>query len=137
MRSHKEPFGDAVNLELARAKRYRVFVSMVSFDLADIGTNDIDPDLARLVRDVQGNVRAIDRVALLGGNKLVLLMPETARQGAELAAKRVASMLQKHLGDQTTKSVDRVPLEMASYPDAAGTQTIPEMLEELVRSGAN
>ncbi|MFH1688477.1 MAG: hypothetical protein ABIE70_13275 [bacterium] len=136
MTSHTEPFAEAVNLELARAKRYRVFVSMISLDLGGARTTDGAYDWDTLILDVRANVRTTDCVALLHDSKLVLLMPETPRQGAEQAARRISTLVQERFRGKTDK-LFHVPLEMASYPDAAGTQTVAQMLQELVKSGAN
>ena len=134
-------FLTTVNLELKRAERYRIFVSMVTLDLsfAHKVLPEGGEELQRGILDVvRGNIRAVDQAALVTDGKLALLLPETPRQGAEAAARRVTSMIKQYLIDRMQIAVDRViPLEMASYPDAAGARSVADMLEELTQTSNN
>lgn len=125
-------FLEKVGLELKRAERYSVFVSLVVLDLSFL-TTYFGPEasglIRRLHRTARVNVREIDSVSVVDGDKLVLLLPETPRQGAEIAGRRVSEVLQDELSRSGEELDDRIiPLEMASYPDAAGARTIADFL---------
>ena len=127
-------FLDRIETELKRAERYRIFLSMVIVDLSvylNGGTNGSQELLNQVHSVLKNSIRIIDDVAVVGGNRLGLLFPETSRQGAELAAKRLAEVIKNSLPsimDDGAAAV--IPLEMASFPDAAGTKTIPEIIRE-------
>jgi GGDEF domain-containing protein len=135
------PFVEAADLELKRAERYRIFVSVVLVDLR----SSKRPDIANLVLPfneildlVQRNIRAFDRVAVVEDNRLALLLPETSRQGAEATARRLTSMIRDQMAKQSEHMRDQtIPLEMASYPDAAGTRSVAEVLKELADANPN
>jgi GGDEF domain-containing protein len=133
----KEPFVRRVSLEMRRAERYRIFVSLVVLDLSFLkGRNghDRSPLIEGILSTVAGNIRVIDEFALVGSHRLVVLMPETQRQGAEAAARRLSDIVKKDIEQRTQQSLDRmIPLEMASYPDAAGTRSISEMIQEIAQ----
>lgn len=124
-----QAFLDKIEVEMQRAKRYRIFLSMVVFDLSSLSQG---LTMSTLLERVQGKIRAVDDAALLGVKKLGILLPETTRQGAEMAAKRLSQVVRESFSQQAQElSSDLIPVEMASYPDAAGARTIPEFLQEL------
>ncbi|HOD65110.1 MAG TPA: hypothetical protein PLR32_02885 [candidate division Zixibacteria bacterium] len=125
-------FIDKVDLELKRAERYSVFVSLVVFDLSFL-ENHLGPGASSVVhslsQEARRNVREIDVVSVMDGCKLVLLLPETPRQGAEIASRRVSEILRDRLSRDNSAAAEKIiPLEMASYPDAAGARTIRDFL---------
>ncbi len=130
-----KPFVERVGLELRRAERYRIFVSLIVFDLNALKSNSNSPnavDLARLLDLVAGNTRSVDYPALIDSGKVAILLPETPRQGAEVAGRRVVELIRKkYPPTNSTNGEQYIPLEMASYPDAAGARTVQEMLGEL------
>ena len=124
-----QAFLDKIEAEMQRAKRYRIFLSMVVFDLSSLNQG---LTMKTLLEQVQAKIRAVDDAALLGVRKLGILLPETTRQGAEIAAKRLSQVVKESFTRQADEiSTDLIPVEMASYPDAAGARTIPEFLQEL------
>lgn len=136
-----QPFLEAADLELKRAERYRIFVSMVLLDLnvadhlQDKGDQEIHQELLQLVGS---SLRAFDSVALMPGNRMALLMPETPRQGAEAAARRATELIRNRLAEISEVLRDVVvPLEMTSYPDAAGARSVAEILEDLAEAHVN
>ena len=122
-------------MELRRAERYRIFVSLVVLDLSFLkGQNGGDRSslIDDIVHVVADNVRVIDLFAVMGQNKIAVLMPETQRQGAEAAARRLTELIRKNIEQHTSQPLEKIiPLEMASYPDAAGARTISEILKDL------
>ncbi|MFH1373658.1 MAG: hypothetical protein ABII79_07685 [bacterium] len=130
-------FLDRVDLELKRAKRYRLFVSLMALDLSQLRETGNGPgfgSLSDLLQVVQDNVRIMDNVTMLGDKNLVLLLPETSRQGAQIAARRLTDLIRTSLQAMIGEAVDpTIPLEMASFPDAAGTKSITDFRQELSR----
>jgi len=136
-----ESFGKRVDIELKRAQRYSIFISMTVFDLSflkDREMNSKDVIVQDTVNLIQKNVREIDNVALIDNYKIGLLFPETQRQGAEIASRRIADVIRDSISHLVQKEHEGlIPLEMLSYPDAAGAKSLSEFLEELVNTNRN
>ena len=134
-------FLDRVDLELKRAKRYRLFVSVMALDLSHLRETGNGPEpgsLSDLLQVVRDNVRIMDNVTMLGDKNLVLLLPETSRQGAQIAARRLTDLIRTSLQAMIGEAVDpTIPLEMASFPDAAGTKSITDFRQELSQQNMN
>jgi len=135
------PFIEAADLELKRAERYRIFVSMVLVDLKPADHLDLDGQIQptdEIIELVRRNIRAFDRAAVVDDNRLALLLPETSRQGAEATARRLTAMIRDQRAQQSEILRDQtIPLEMASYPDAAGTRSVADVLKELANAHLN
>lgn len=128
-------------VELKRAERYRIFVSLVVVDLAGIQNTlggPLSETSVELLTVLRGHIRASDIASLVDDTSLALLFPETSRQGAEAAGRRLVEMIRKHLVERTGQVADQViPMEMASYPDAAGARSLAAFLEELAHTHRN
>ena len=134
------PFVERVGEELQRAERYRIFVSLVVLDLDSLKKDRAREavEFDRLVNLIKGNTRSIDSAALVNTHKMAVLLPETPRQGAEIAARRVTELIRQSFPADFNENVDQViPLEMASFPDAAGAKTVKEILGELTEVEPN
>jgi len=134
-------FIDKVDKELKRAERYRIFISLVVLDLTfiqkiDRGENEL---LVQHLTDfIRANVREIDNVAMVSEHQLGILFPETPRQGAEIVGKRLSSLIRGKLSEKVGGPVeDLIPIEMASYPDAAGARSVADVLQEFSRLSQN
>jgi PleD family two-component response regulator len=127
-------FINRVDYELKRAERYSIFMSLVVYDMSFLrDKTDINYDkLSEVIqKSISKKVRVIDIVSLLGDNQIALLFPETNRQGAEIVSKRVNQVIKDCLEKNNLSKKDYViPMEMASYPDTAGTPTISHFLQE-------
>lgn len=136
----QQPFINKVDLELKRAERYSIFVSVLLFDLSflpDKYRNE-SPDVVRDILDeIHKQIRDIDDAAILGDNKLALLFPETDRQGAEIAARRLVDTIKKRLEELNAQIDNILTPEMASYPDAAGARSIKDFLMEYSTKSLN
>jgi len=134
-------FAARVGVELSRAERYRVFLSLTVLDLGparDQAGSDAKEVLEDLTGQVQGAVRACDCVELLDGKCLAVLLPETKRQDAEIVAHRLADLVTGRLSKSSGASIEKVvPVEIASYPDTAGAKTMAEFLEDLAAKSQN
>ena len=134
-------FANRIKYELKRAERYRIFVSFLVFDIGSV-LKMIDGPLAdddkarkeflRSVNSViRGSVREIDAVSNDDRIKIGVLCPETSRQGAEAAAKRIQTILGNYCTDHFGNSRDYlIPVEISSFPDAAGNRSIASYFEE-------
>jgi len=133
--AHDEPFIQRIEMELRRAERYRIFVSLVVLDLDFLRSQEGENGgslMDGIVDLVATNIRVIDLFAVVGASKVAVLMPETQRQGAEAAAKRLTTLIGSEIETQTKQALEKmIPLEMASYPDAAGARSIKEILSDL------
>jgi GGDEF domain-containing protein len=136
-----ESFAKRLDLELKRAERYRIFVSTIVFDLSFVKRDkdiDVEGIVNQTVAHIRNNIREIDNVAVIGDYKIGLLFPETPRQGAEIASKRIAELIRNSISNVTKKEMEHlIPMEMVSYPDAAGAKSLSEFLKELTQMSRN
>jgi len=134
-------FFEWANLELKRAERYRFFVSLIVLDLSFIRSLPKNQNTRlsdNLLQTVRGNIRVIDNILAVKGYRLILLLPETSRQDAEIVARRVSDLIRSNLTQQAGNRLDiTIPMEMASYPDAAGAKSVIDLLKELSEQSSN
>ncbi len=134
-------FATRINYELKRAERYRYFVSLVVFNvgpIVDLGGNgqlrleEQKNDFVNQVRNVISKIaREVDVICNQNRTRIGLLLPETTRQGAESAARRISGSLNQFCTDYFRKPSDYlVPVEISSFPDAAGARSVASYLEE-------
>ncbi|SYZ72797.1 hypothetical protein TRIP_C20912 [Candidatus Zixiibacteriota bacterium] len=136
-------FTSRINFELKRAERYRIFVSLIVFNLAPIfematdkakqEDSAVNGFLSEVGDVIRRSVREIDALSNSGRLKIGLLCPETSRQGAEAAAKRIANLLNSFCSDYFKRPGDfLIPVEISSFPDAAGARSIASYMDEFV-----
>jgi len=135
-------FAEKINFELKRAERYRCFVSLIVFNIGPVMDLSINGSAAgaekrrdfmdRVSQLVRHSVREVDTVSNSSRPRIGLLLPETSRQGAEAAARRVVEALAKFCHDYFNESNDDclVPIEISSFPDAAGARSVTSYSEE-------
>lgn len=128
-------FINQAGLELKRAERYRVFVSLVVLDLPFFKEKrDLPRELSAdaITAIIRQNVRASDNFSFLDDHSVAILFPETSRQGAEVTARRISEAIRHQVKVVTGNGAgDVIPLEMASYPDSGGARTVAEFLTVL------
>jgi len=134
-------FARKVGVELNRAERYRVFVSLTVLDL-ELATAVAGEKASEILQDIMSRVkdavRACDYVELLDDHCLAVLLPETPRQGAEVAARRLTDLVKVRFSESTGRQIEEViPVEIASFPDTAGARTMAGFLEELAEKSRN
>jgi diguanylate cyclase (GGDEF)-like protein len=90
-------FYEFLTREIARARRYERYVSVIVFDLDDfkrindrIGHLGGDAVLADVADKVRSVVRATDIPCRVGGDEFSVILPESSRDDAELLADRIA-----------------------------------------------
>jgi GGDEF domain-containing protein len=127
-------FINRVDYELKRAERYSIFMSLVVYDISFLKDKNVVNYIKlseALHKSIYKKVRVIDIISLLGDNQIALLFPETNRQGAEIVSKRISKVIKEYINQNDSGNKDFViPMEMASYPDTAGTTTISQFLQE-------
>ena len=136
-----ESFAQKVEVELNRAERYRVFVSLTVLDLSqaeELAGNKAPEVIQDVTAGIKDAVRTCDYVALLNDRCLAILLPETPRQGAEVASNRLAEIARNRLVARFGQEANRaIPVEIASYPDTGGARTLNGFLEELAGRSRN
>jgi hypothetical protein len=134
-------FFDLAGVELKRAERYRIFVSLAVLDLSFLSQSlgaKVAEVMTRLTAMTAQSVRASDSATLLEDNRVALLFPETSRQNAAVAARRISGLIKHWLKEeQGFATEEMISVEMASYPDAGGAKTISIFLEELTANRQN
>jgi len=130
-------FKAQIGYELKRAERYRSFVSLVIFNISPIigDTAASESDRAGFLGEIRSmirhSVREVDAVSNSSDARIGLLLPETPRQGAEAAARRLTGMLNRFCADHFSKPAEYLlPIEISSFPDAAGARSISSYMEE-------
>jgi GGDEF domain-containing protein len=134
VRNENGNFAERVGLELNRAARYHFFVSFIVFDFSVFGSESpCGGDACEQMQTLFSvNSRKVDEIAILGGQRLAVLLPETPRQGAEIVSRRLTELVHKQIKLTGRKPLDAAfHVEIASYPDAAGVRPISDYLKEL------
>lgn len=136
-----QSFLTRASIELKRAERYRVFIALVVYELDAVCDKLLvsAEEFAAEVRAlVEANVRACDYISVVSRTSLHILFPETSRQGAESAGKRISELITKFAEQRFNHAVGEVlPVEMVSFPDAAGARSFPAIINDLAASCVN
>jgi diguanylate cyclase (GGDEF)-like protein len=124
-------FRSAVSNELRRSRRYALNAAVVIFDLDDFAS--VNDRLGALVADrilreaamlIHNKVRDIDMVGRSGSDELVLLLPETDRNGGLLVAERCRAAIEEFFaaaGSSRPAVHLTVSGGVAAYPSDAPT----------------
>src|SRR5690606_11216976 len=124
-------FQERLREEMARARRYGKPLALLYCDIddfarinAELGYQIGDAILRRLADvltadDSSGRLRESDVAARFGGEELVILLPETSKEGAGVKAGRLRAAVERASfpGDRTI----RVSIGIAGFPDDAGS----------------
>lgn len=129
------------DLELKRAERYRIFVSLIVLDLSFLRErfgSTADDLLAQIAEAAGQKIRCTDTATIVDQQRLALLFPETPRQNAMVAARRLTELVRRTLSERSGQNIEEtIPVEMASYPDAAGAKSVGTFLSELAQRSRN
>ncbi len=136
-----QSFLTAADIELKRAERYRIFVSLLVLDLSFLPKvlgDKAEEAIAALTQLARDRVRCTDSVTLMDTGRVCLLFPETPRQSAMAASRRITDLMRQALTEKLGRNMDMmIPAEITSYPDAAGTKTLAKALQELTTRSRN
>jgi diguanylate cyclase (GGDEF)-like protein len=114
--------------EIKRSRRQATRLSVIFLDLDGFkGVNDRhghiagSATLAEMGALLQGCVRESDTLARYGGDEFVVLLPETAPEGALLIAERIRAAIEEHvfLGGEGLAERLSASVGVATYPDHA------------------
>jgi len=141
-------FQEQLEVEVKRGQRYDLNLSLIMIDLDHFkefndsyGHLEGDTLLRKIAQILKSSLRETDFVARYGGEEFAVILPETNKEGASIAAERV----RRALSEQTFGEVGAkmtVSLGVASYPDdaclrAALIRKADEALYRAKREGRN
>ncbi len=131
--------------EVNRAKRHNLTFSLLMFDLDNFkqindtrGHVEGDRVLVKSAALIRENLRDIDVPARYGGEEFAVILPETPRSGARLAAERIRARIEEHFRKPRRGPVITVSGGIATFPeDAANAEDLLRRADEaLYRSKA-
>ncbi len=126
-------FQERLREELARSRRYNKPLSLLYCDIddfarinAELGYQTGDAILRRLAEvltasDSSGRLRESDVAARFGGEEIVILLPETSKEGAAIKAERLRAAVEQ--ASFPGERQIRISIGLAGFPDDAGTST--------------
>src|SRR6266540_3311894 len=124
--TNRRGLSEALTQELDRARRYNLALTILLADIDRFKTvNDTrghiagDSVLRQVGELLRREARSVDIVARYGGEEFVVVMPETATQGAAIFAERVRSRVQnRDFADPGDDPVHvTISIGLASFPD--------------------
>ena len=133
-------FEDRLQLEMRRAERYFVFLSLLLMrvDCADFragrwrwrAKRDFLPDVSEVLKN---NTRDVDSMFTYPGERFAFLMPETNDEGAYEAAQRLRRLVENaKLRRLSPLSKLRVSFGLSSFPSDARNK--PQLVKNALRS---
>ncbi|MFC1855789.1 GGDEF domain-containing protein, partial [Thermodesulfobacteriota bacterium] len=121
-------FHDILDDELARAKRYNLFTSLIFLDIDNFkafndtyGHQEGDKVLKVVSESILKSIREVDCAARYGGEEFAVIMPENDIESAYIVAERIRENVindTKEFFKSETKFVT-VTVGIASFPDDA------------------
>jgi GGDEF domain-containing protein len=135
-------FRDIALMELKRAERYRNFLSLLVLNLSEFlstagrrkidSREEADKFMEKVVHRVKGGARETDLISGVKTARLVMLLPETDRQGARVAGERFQKLLSEFLSDFLDSDYQfDIPLEITSFPEESGKKNFKSRLQHL------
>ncbi len=121
-------FRDLALLELKRAERYRNFLSLMVLNLSEFlasagrrkitSREESEAFIKKVIDRVRFEARETDTVSKVDDGRLVMLMPETDRNGAEVAGTRMKELLSEFMSEFLDSNYKfEVPVEISSFPE--------------------
>ena len=136
--SNRRHFQDILNREYVLTQRYSASLSLIMIDIDHFKKyNDThghlqgDIVLKKVATCLLHNTRGIDLTCRFGGEEFVVLLPKTTTQGANTAAEKLRSVVEKEVftGESESQPGGTLTLSLgvASYP--ADTSDMMNLLE--------
>lgn len=126
MLANRRGFRELLDLELARARRSELSMTLLVGDLDHfkevndrVGHQAGDAVLRRVADVLERGRREVDGVARLGGEEFALVLPDTDAHGALIIAERLRCALQAQLGEDVVPVT--ISFGLASYPEHGAT----------------
>jgi len=117
-------FRQALEHEYARSQRFGTMFSCLLMDVDHFkeindtyGHEAGDQVLRELGKVIEEKKRTVDRLARYGGDELALLLPETPREKAEGAARRILDAVRKHSFRLDQKEPVTLSIGISGLPD--------------------
>ena len=118
-------FQEQLEVEVKRAQRYDLNLSLIMIDLDHFkkfndsyGHLEGDTLLRKIAQILKSSLRETDFVARYGGEEFAVILPETNKEGASIAAERIRrTVSEQTFGEVGAKMT--ISLGVASYPDDA------------------
>ena len=118
----------ALRREIKRAGRFKQDLSIIMIDVDNLkGYNDRNGHLRgsfllrEMARVLAQQVRSWDLVAKYGGDEFTVILPQTAEEGALVAAERLRVAVEEHTFPLTPRGSITISLGVASFPAAGHT----------------
>ena len=135
-------FRDLALLELKRAERYRNFLSLLVLNLSEFlstagrrkinSLEETGQFMDAIVKRVKQAARETDFVSNMDNARLVMLLPETDHNGAQVAGERFQELVSEFLAEFLQSNYDfSIPLEISCFPDSAGQKSFKNRLMNL------
>jgi diguanylate cyclase (GGDEF)-like protein len=118
-------FVQDVELELSRADRYQSIFSVALVDipaslLDDLGRRQREKSLKELGRLLRDSVRTVDRAVHAGhgdAHRIAVVLPETAREGANVFTTRLADKVGQYLASKRARLEGPLSHRALTFPD--------------------
>ena len=125
-------FRQALRRELQRARRHKLELSLILFDIDDFKrVNDThghpagDGVLVEVARAIRHGLREVDVAARYGGEEFAIILPDTPPEGAYIVAERVRRELETRSQFAPAKLRITTSGGIASFPvDASGADEL-------------
>lgn len=127
------------DLERSRADRYQTFFSVVTLDVGDEALADLRPRRRRrVIKDlasrIESSVRHVDRAAHVrdgSRDRFLLVLPETAAEGARVFAERLEAASAAFLAEQGCRVDGELTVDTVTYPESP--ERLTALREEIAR----
>ncbi len=138
-------FRDIVLMELKRAERYRNFLSLLVLNLSEFlstagrrkvaSRKEAEEFMEKAVGRIKDGARETDMISGMNSARLVMLLPETDCNGAQIAGERMQKLLSEFLSDflESDFRFD-IPLEITSFPEQSGKKHFKNRLKNLFQA---
>jgi diguanylate cyclase (GGDEF)-like protein len=118
-------FQEQLEVEVKRGQRYDLNLSLIMIDLDHFkefndsyGHLEGDSLLRKIAQILKSSLRETDFVARYGGEEFAVILPETNKEGASIAAERVRRAISEQIFGEVGAKMT-ISLGVASYPDDA------------------
>jgi diguanylate cyclase (GGDEF)-like protein len=135
-------FNELINIEINRIKRSPSALSLLMLDIDNFKNyNDTqghpagDELLKKAAKVFKNSVRAVDIVCRYGGEEFIIMLPQTAKAGAQIIAERLRVQAGLYLATTVSIGISTLPEDAQSAEDLI--QKADDALYQAKKSGKN